>query len=138
MTFPSAHGFDEHVGELQLWVTAPSETEVFAEALRALAEVLAEESAPEGPADAERAITLDAADRAVLLADWIAELAFLAETEGFVPDAVELMELGPTGVSARVRGRTGRPPHLVKAVTYHDLRFEPVPGGWRAQVVMDV
>jgi SHS2 domain-containing protein len=138
VTTSPAHGFDEHVGELQLWVTAPSEPEVFAEALRALAEVLAEEATPAAPAEEERMIALDGSDRAALLADWIAELAFLAETEDFVPEALERIELGPAGLNARVRGRMGRPPHLVKAVTYHDLRFEPVPGGWRAQVVLDV
>ncbi len=38
-------------------------------------------------------MTVDAADRPALLAEWLAELAFLAETEGFVADRVETLEL---------------------------------------------
>lgn len=41
-------------------------------------------------------------------------------------------------VRARIRGHTGDPPHLVKAVTYHALDFEQADGGWRARVVLDV
>jgi SHS2 domain-containing protein len=131
------HGFDEHVGELQLWVTAQTEEEVFVEALHAVADILDE--GPTGAADTEeRAIALEADDRAVLLAEWIGELAFLAETDAFVPDAVAALELGADGLRARVRGHMGRPPHLIKAVTYHDLRFAPDENGWRAQVVLDV
>ena len=66
------------------------------------------------------------------------ELAFLAETEAFLPDDVAALELDADGLRARVRGHAGRAPHLIKAATLHDLRFEPAPEGWRAQVVLDV
>ncbi|HWT23436.1 MAG TPA: archease [Solirubrobacteraceae bacterium] len=132
------HGWDEHTGELQLWVTAPTEPEVFGEALRAVAEILSENGPPAAPGRELREIALEAGDRGVLLADWIGELAFLAETDAFVPDSLEALELAGKGLRARVRGHFGRPPHLVKAVTYHDLRFERTDDGWRAQVVLDV
>jgi SHS2 domain-containing protein len=131
------HGFDEHVGELQLWITAATAEDLFVEAVRAVAEIL-DEGRPGAREVEERQIALQADDRAVLLADWIGELAFLAETDAFVPDAVATLELRDGGLRARVRGHPGRPPHLVKAVTYHDLRFEPDGDGWRAQVVLDV
>ena len=130
-------GWDEHVGELQLWVTAATEPEVFAEALQAIRDLLSEDAPPPVATEA-RDIALDGDDRAVLLADWIGELAFLAETDAFVADSLERIELGEGSLRARVRGHFGRPPHLIKAVTYHDLRFESVPEGWRAQVVLDV
>jgi len=132
------HGWDEHVGELQLWVSAPTEREVFAEALQAVRELLSEDGGPAPDPVEAREIVLEGADRAVLLADWIAELAFLAETDAFVADSLASIELEGGSLRARVRGHFGRPPHLVKAVTYHDLRFEPVADGWRAQVVLDV
>jgi SHS2 domain-containing protein len=131
-------GWDEHVGELQLWVEAATEPEVFAEALAAVGELLSEDGGPPPEPVEAREIQLAAPDRAVLLADWIAELAFLAETDAFVPDRLERIDLEGGSLRARVRGHLARPPHLVKAVTYHDLRFEPVPEGWRAQVVLDV
>jgi SHS2 domain-containing protein len=131
-----AYGWTEHVGELELWLEAPTREAVFADALAALAELLAGERSAE-PAES-RAIALEGDDLAVLLADWIAELAFLAETQGFVADAVEALELAPGALRAAVGGHRGAPPHLVKAVTYHRLAFEPRGDGWRAVAVLDV
>jgi SHS2 domain-containing protein len=127
------YGWGEHVGELELWVEAPDEAAVFVDALRAIGELLGAEGDPEA-----FEVVADGADRAVLLAAWLEELCFLAETEGLVPEAVEELELEPGRISARVAGRRGSPPHLVKAVTYHRLAFEPANGGWRAVAVLDV
>jgi SHS2 domain-containing protein len=83
-------------------------------------------------------VELTGSDRAALLADWLGELAFLGETRGLVPDRLASLELTDDGVSALVHGRAGDPPHLVKGVTYHRLRFERSDDGWRARVVLDV
>ncbi len=80
---------------------------------------------------------LDGRDRAVLLADWIGELAYLAETAGLYPRDADL-RVTPDGLEATVLGTTGDPPHVVKAVTYHRLALEPRDGGWAATVVLDV
>jgi SHS2 domain-containing protein len=128
------YGWGEHTGELELWVTASSEREVFLEALRAVVELLGNE----GVEGESRDVSVAAADRGRLLAGWLEELAFLAETEGFVPERAEELVLSPSGVTARVVGHRGTPPHLIKAVTLHRLAFEPDDGGWRARVVLDV
>jgi hypothetical protein len=134
----------EHVGELELWVEAGDEADVYAEALRALGELLAEPAASEPaagrlePAAAQFDVTAEGEDRAVQFAAWLEELSFLAETEGFVPEAVEELALERDRVRARVVGHRGRPPHLVKAVTYHRLSFERTENGWRAVAVLDV
>jgi SHS2 domain-containing protein len=128
------YGWGEHTGELELWVTASSERGVFLEALRALVELLGNE----GVENEWRDVAVAAADRPRLLAGWLEELAFLAETEGFVPERAEELVLAPAGVTARVVGHRGTPPHLIKAVTLHRLAFEPDDGGWRARVVLDV
>jgi SHS2 domain-containing protein len=134
------HDWADHVGELELRVTAPAEAGVFAEAALALGELLGEDDDAGPGAGLEwRDVDAGAADRAALLAGWLDELVFLAETEGFVPAAVEDVVVGPGVVRARVGGRRGAPPHLVKAVTYHRLAFEPAEeGGWRAVAVLDV
>jgi len=128
------YGFSEHVGELELWVRAAREEEVFAESARALAEVLGSE---DGTAES-RDVTVRGADRPALLAEWLAELAFLAETAGFVPDRVEHVVLRDGELRARIAGHRGSPPHLVKAVTYHRLCFEPGADGWHARAILDV
>ena len=132
-----AFGWGEHTGELELWVTASSEGEVFEEALRAVAELLGDEDA-EAHAAAAHLIAIEGGDRARQLAGWIEELAFLAETEAFVPDRAEELRLAPAGLTARVVGHRGAPPHLIKAVTLHRLAFEADGDGWRARVVLDV
>ena len=109
---------------------------MFAEALAALSELLGREP-PEGAA-VRRDLDLAAPDRAAMLADWLAELAYLAESDGFVPEQVERFELGRNRLSATVGGHLGEPPHLVKAVTYHRLEFGGAGHEWRARVVLDV
>jgi SHS2 domain-containing protein len=71
-------------------------------------------------------------------AAWLEELVFLAETEGFVPETLESLELGELELRARIRGWPGEAPHLVKAVTYHRLELGRSNGSWRARVVLDV
>ena len=132
-----AYGWAEHVGELELRIEAASEQEVFVEALRALNELLSEDAAPDGEQEC-REVAAAGGERALLLVAWLEELAFLAEVDGFVPEAVDELELGGGALRASVLGRTGSPRHLVKAVTYHRLAFEPCSQGWRAVAVLDV
>lgn len=125
----------EHTGELALEIEAGSEEEVFAEAVAALAELLDDAA---GGAATQAAIEVRAADRPALLAEWLSELVFRAETDGLVPLRVAALELGPETLRGTVEGRLGSPPPLVKAVTYHRLTFAAAEGGWRASVVLDV
>ncbi len=125
----------EHTAELELRIEAPSEEGVFADGLAAYGELIGQEPGGE-PASHE--VAARAPDRATLLAEWIGELVFLAETESFIPERLTSFELGPDGLRATVEGRRGRPPHLVKAVTYHDLELRRDGDAWRARVVLDV
>ena len=127
----------EHTAELGLELEAPTREAVFAEGFAAMAELLGEGAEPGG--DAARAVVaVDSADGATLLADWLAELAFLAETRGLVPERLTGLEAGDDRLRATVHGRVARADHLVKAVTYHGLSLVASPGGWRGTVVFDV
>jgi protein archease len=128
------HRWVEHTAELELEVVAAREEDVFVEALRALSELLGDGDAE----PAQRRVSVRASDRAALLADWLEELVFLAETEGLVPLHAADVRLGPDRLEAVVHARRGRPRSYVKAVTYHGLVFEPDGEGWRARVVLDV
>jgi SHS2 domain-containing protein len=127
-----------HTGEAALAIEATTEEDVFREAAAALRELLGEEGGGRAGGLRTRHVDVDAADRSALLAEWIGELAFLAETEGFVPDRVEALELEDDRLRATVRGHAGSPPHLVKAVTYHGVSLTRHGSGWRATVVLDV
>jgi SHS2 domain-containing protein len=131
------HRWIEHTAELQLELHAASEAGIFTEAAVALRELLDDET-PQDGARAQRSVEAEATDRGALLAAWLAELVFLAETDGLVPDDVRNLVVGEDSVTAVVHGRLGEPRHLVKAVTYHDLELRRDRDGWRGNVVLDV
>ena len=130
----------EHTGEVELEIEAADEAAVFREGFEAMRELLAGgEGVPEGGEEPlTRTVELAGRDRAALLADWLAELAILGETEGLVPQRIRELELDADVVRATLEGRAGSPSHLVKGATYHRLAFEPSGDGWFARVVLDV
>jgi SHS2 domain-containing protein len=73
-----------------------------------------------------------------LLAELLGELVFRAETEGFLCAGLEELELDGGSLRATATGHWGTPSALVKAVTYHRLRFERAGDRYRAGVVLDV
>jgi SHS2 domain-containing protein len=124
----------DHTAEVELAIEAGSERQVFADALTALAEL-------HGAGDREgqrREVRAHAPDRPALLAAWLEELVFLAEIEGFVASRIMELALTADRVDATVAGFIGNPPPLVKAVTYHRLRFDRHGSGYIAGVVLDV
>jgi SHS2 domain-containing protein len=130
-----AYRFVEHVGEVEVELEAPREAGVFTAALEAFAHLVGmdEEGEP-----ARHDVDLAGADRALLLADWLGELVFLAEVEGFVPQRVAAFELVDDRLHATVLGRRGHPRHLVKAVTLSRLELTHQDGSWHGRVVLDV
>ena len=125
--------FVEHTAELEVELEADSPEGVMEEARRAF-----EELAGTGSGEAvERSVAVEASDLPALLAAWLDELVFLADTEGLVAESAELSLDGPT-LKGVVRGHLGDPRPLVKAVTLHRLRFGAENGVWRGRVVLDV
>lgn len=129
------HRFLEHTGEVELALEAPSEAALFAEALAALHELIggSETGEPE-----QRELELVASDRALLLADWLGELVYLAEMEQLVAERVVTLTLDGLRLAATVEGRRGKPPHLVKAVTLSGLDVRQEGATWYGHVVLDV
>src|ERR671923_1334157 len=123
----------DHTSELELHIETETPELVFHDALRALSELL-------GPGTGDRQsrkLRFPGSERDRLLWQWLDELVFLNETEGFVPESAELT-VDETGLEATVSGSLGEPSALVKAVTYHGLAFEEMDGRYRARVVLDV
>jgi len=122
----------EHTAELELELRAPDERGVFRAAVAAFAELLGDGSGE----PLCHAISLAADDRGAQLVEFLEELVFLADTEGFVPERVAHIDLMTK--HAVVKGHVGSPPPLVKAVTYHGLAFAQGADGWLARIVLDV
>jgi SHS2 domain-containing protein len=130
-----SYEWKEHTGELELQIQAPTEEAVFEEALQALEELLGDEASEEL---VSREVAVKAEDRGALLAQWIEELVYLAETDDLLPTRVTAISFTTDGLIATVNTRLAKPRHLVKAATYHRLEFEPSDGGYCATVVLDV
>ncbi|MGH2992811.1 MAG: archease [Solirubrobacterales bacterium] len=142
----------DHTAELELQLEARTEEEVFREGLAALGELLGERTDADARDPARHEVHASAPDPATLLAEWLSELAYLAETQGFVPERVDSLSIDSSSLrtprdllanrafdlEASVSGRRADPPHLIKAVTYHRLEMRESGDGWRARVVLDV
>jgi SHS2 domain-containing protein len=129
------HEWRSHTAEVELAIEAETEEQVFVEALTAFGELVARDDSGE---EARYDVTLAAADRGALLVEWLQELIFLADTESFVPERADGLRLDDGALHATLVGCRGRVEPLVKAATYHGLRFAREDGLWKAVVVLDV
>jgi SHS2 domain-containing protein len=127
----------EHTSEAELWIEDETAEAVLVEAAIALGDLLGERS---GGEPVSHAISARADDLPALLVEWLSELVYLAESDGFVPERVAEISLADSSVRATVAGRRLEPQSLVKGVTYHRLEMaqEGDGGPWRARVVLDV
>ncbi len=126
----------DHTSEAELWIEDESATAVLGEAAIALGDLLSEHRRGE---PVTHRVSVSAGDLPTLLAEWLAELVYLAETDGFVPERIVEMDLADTSLEAVVGGQRTEPQTLVKGVTYHRLEMARDEGGvWRARVVLDV
>ncbi|HXJ92416.1 MAG TPA: archease [Terriglobia bacterium] len=79
-----------------------------------------------------------------LLVNWLSEILYLQDTEGWLFRDFEMVSLSEQCVCGGARGeRFERGRHhiklLVKAITYHQLALEELNDGlWRAQVYVDI
>lgn len=125
----------EHTAELELELEAAEETDVFLDAAAAFRELVGDSA--HGDLE-ERQVEVRAESREVLLAEWLGELAYLSETQGFIAERVSKLALDDGVLRVTLHGRRGDSQHLVKAVTLHRLSFVSDGDGWKARVVLDV
>ena len=126
----------DHTSERELWIEDESPKAVLGEAAIALGDLLREHRRGE---PVTHAVRIRSADLPALLVEWLEELVYLAETDGFVPERVTEMDLADGAVEAVVAGQRAEPQTLVKGVTYHRLEFaEDGENAWHARVVLDV
>ena len=125
-----------HTAEIELAIEAAAGEEGFTDALAAFAELVVLERA--GAEDEQRAVAIEAPDRASLLVEWLQELIFLADSESFVAERANDVGLGPGSLKATLIGRRTEFEPLVKAATYHGLKFAREGDMWQARVVLDV
>jgi SHS2 domain-containing protein len=133
-----SHELVPHTAEVGIRARASSLGELLAEAGRAFAQ-LELHGAAQKPDAAWRRLEVGANDRASLLAEWLNELIYQAETSRWVPTEFLVEEVGERRAVLQARGVTlERAPGLVKAATYHGIAVREIPGGFEGEVVLDV
>lgn len=139
---PFEPGFEliEHTADLALAASGRDLPELFTLMARALFSVIADVDLVRPLVSRE--VALRTGDRPALLRAWLAELNYLHEINGEIYSRFEV-RIEADSLTARIAGEAIDPSrhdlrHEVKAITWHDLLLEPIPGGWRAYVLLDV
>ena len=131
----------EHTADIGFEALGGTRAEVFANAGRALFHILVDPASVEPRERVE--VRTQGANQSELLVNWLSELLFLQDAEGWLFRDFEVISLSDNSIEAAARGeRFDRTRHqirlLVKAITYHQLVLEEVAGVWRAQVYVDI
>jgi SHS2 domain-containing protein len=131
----------EHTADIGFEAFGTSRDELFANAGRALISLVVDLDSirpsrklavkAEGPAWPD------------LLVNWLSEILYWHDAEGWLFRDFTVHELGENVITATAHGeKFDRARHraklLVKAITYHQLAIEETSEGWRAQVYVDV
>ncbi len=131
----------EHTADVGFEAYGATREEAFANAARALIHLIVdlESVAPRE----EVRIQVEGRDPASLLVNWLSEILYLWDAEGWLFRDFEVRSFQDHSVSAVARGeKFDRARHqaklLVKAITYHQLALEGTPEGWRARVYVDI
>lgn len=130
----------EHTADIGIAARGATREELFAAAARGLRAVIS--SPGVGEVTTERIIEVSAGDGEELMVNWLNEILFLFET-GFFPVDFVLDAVTETTARGRVRGEPFDPERHpvereVKAATFHQIRVEAEPEGWRAQIYLDL
>ena len=129
--------FRDHTGEVEVYLEAADFSRICGEAGRALAELMLGEPCS-GTTDC-RTVSVEGADRSVLLYNWINELIYRSEVDKVVYTEFDVHQPSEGEVVARICGVEPRTIcTAVKAATFHRLQVDEGRGGLAATVVLDV
>ena len=131
----------EHTADIGFEAFGVTREEVFANAGRALFHIIVDPGSVEPREHLE--VRAEGANPSELLVNWLSELLYLQDAEGWLFRDFEVISLSDNSMVAAARGeRFDAARHqiilLVKAITYHQLMLEETPSGWRAQVYVDI
>ena len=128
----------DHTADLGLEITSASLIDLFADAGRAIFETQVAGPVPE---DREINFALSAGSLEELFLDWCRELLYNFSVGGFVPRNYDLT-INDLTLRAKIRGglfdsEKNEVKLEIKNPTYHRLRVEKIPNGYRATIILD-
>lgn len=135
----------EHTADLGLRVVGDSLNDLFADAAVGLTSLIVAEVGSVA-ASQQRTLAITSPDREYLYFDWLSELLFFFESEGWLTTRASV-EVTGNSLRGVVLGEVfceerHRRSHEVKAVTYHELSVTPLERDgkqfWTAEVIVDI
>lgn len=133
----------DHTADVGFELEAPDPAELFRRAAAGLMYLILER-VPERTGE-RRELRISSPDLPGLLRDWLRELLYWHEAEGFAAASVEIGALSPgdgggAELEATVRGGPDEEPPVreIKGVTLHRLAAEARGDGWYGRVIFDV
>lgn len=131
----------EHTADTGIEVWGKREEELFENAAWGMLELLFD---PEKVREGEKKIfKIEAEDRESLLVEWLREILYRVEGEKFLFKKLKINSLKEKELEAEGWGERYTPgKHSlrmeIKAVTYHGLRIEKTPRGFRTRIIFDI
>jgi SHS2 domain-containing protein len=131
----------EHTADIGFEAFGSTREELFSNAARALQNLMVDLDCI-SPRD-EIEIQVEGADASSLLVNWLSEILYRIDAEGWLFHDFRVSLRDGRSLSAITRGEPfDRARHQVnlqvKAITYHQLVLEESEGRWRAQVYVDI
>ena len=131
----------DHTADLGVEITGASVEELYAGAAGALFDLLTDLSSVRE--SEERTLAVEGEGPDDLLVNFLREILYSWNGEGFLMKHCTIREAAPRRLTAVLRGETYDPARHrirmeIKAVTYHQVSVEKTEAGWRGTVVFDV
>lgn len=131
----------EHTADLGIRIRSETLDGLFSDAASGFTEVLAGDLGQIEPRTL-RTFTLQGADAAELLVDWLGELLFTFETERLLfcefAVCVRAHGLAATAWGEPYDPARHRLAHEIKAITRHAFSLQRTPEGWEATLILDI
>lgn len=141
MDTPKKYRITTHHTELAVRITGSSQADLFANSAFALFDVMTDVAA----IDVKESIPLEVegSDRDDLMVNWMRELLYLYQSNGYILKEFKISQVKDTIVKAEVRGEKIDPDrHEIKqeiaSVAAHKSRMEKTGNQWIAQVIFEL
>ncbi|PKN59956.1 MAG: hypothetical protein CVU53_05595 [Deltaproteobacteria bacterium HGW-Deltaproteobacteria-11] len=134
----------DHTADLGIEVFGKTQADLFSRAALALFDLLVEGVDAQTTASTEaRKLVIDGADSADLFVNFLREILYLFNGEGFLLTECRIAQIAERRLRADIRGRRydarkDRVKTEIKAVTYHQAAVVQTARGWQGRVVFDV
>jgi SHS2 domain-containing protein len=131
----------DHTADLGLEIYGGDERELFSNAAFALFDIITDINSIDMREN--RYISIEGSDREDLLVNFLREILYLFNREEFLSKGFSISTLDSHHLTGEVKGECFDPEKHrinteIKAVTYHQVKVQRTPQGWKGRIICDV